>query len=113
MTEKQITNKIIQAINSQDNMWCYKRFGCGHGNNKGMPDITGISNGIRLEIEVKDPNRLPSKHREETDIETLLAANLLIASKLQQYYVKKYKKLGAIAGVVTSVEEAMYLVGLR
>jgi len=99
MTEKQLTNKIIQTLNSKspETTWVYKRFATY--NEIGQPDITGIYCGRRVEIEVK------AGHLDRGSVES----NLDLASKAQRYYIKKYLKLGAIAGVVCTVEQAVEL----
>ena len=101
MIEKTLTNKIIKYINSNyaETTYLYKRL--GSGNESGKPDITGVHNGLRVEMEVK------AAHRDKGSIEN----NLSVASKRQQYWIKKFSKLGAISGVVTSLNQALKLLG--
>jgi len=93
-SEKQLTNKLISHLNKQPSAWVYKRHAIS--NEAGKPDITGIYKGLRVEIEVKAPCRDRGS----------LTANLRIASKIQQHYIKKIQKLGGIAGVVCTVDQA-------
>jgi hypothetical protein len=60
--EKTITNAIIKMINTEyPNGLARKRFSGGSTNNVGEPDITASVCGIRVEIEVKQPGKKPSK----------------------------------------------------
>ena len=107
MLEKTLTNKIIKSLNNIDGVWVYKRY-APSGNEAGQPDITGIAKGLRVEIEVKAPHRRDVF--EEAELSDLIDKNLQIASKRQQYYIKKYKELGAITGVVTGLDQALWLI---
>lgn len=89
MREKVISNKIIKHINKQyaETTYLYKRL--SDSNQIGMPDITGSHNGIRVELEVKTPERTH------------------MVSRHQSYWLNKFKAIGCITGVVTSLEEAL------
>ena len=102
MLEKTLTNKIIKHINQtyKSTTWLYKRF--AQGNDAGQPDITGIHQGMRVEIEVKAPHR---------DLGSL-AANHSLASKRQQFYLTKYARLGGLTGVVCSLPQALEVLRL-
>jgi len=95
LNEKALTSKIIKQINSKykDTTWLYKRYAIG--NEIGKPDITGIHCGFRVEIEVKAPSLSKGS----------LEADQGLASKVQAHYLKKFRQLGGIAGVVTSVSQ--------
>jgi len=95
MKEKDITNKIISYINTtySDTTYLYKRF--SNTNEIGKPDITGCHNGLRVEIEVKTPARAKQ------------------VSAHQSYYLNKFAKLKCVVGVVTSLEEALELLGIN
>jgi len=77
MNEKTITNGIIKKLNRLDGVKVRKRF--SNGSTNGHPDITGTMAvnglGVRVEIEVKQPGRWPTK--------------------LQFYRLKEYEKMGA------------------
>ena len=113
MNEKSLTNKIIKTLNGLDGCWVYKRYGAS-GNEAGKPDITGIFKGLRVELEVKAPNRRKLSETGNFEaLETQINENMSLASKLQRYYIKKFKELGAITGVVTSIDQALYLINRR
>jgi len=73
--EKNITNSIIRAINNLPGHMASKRLSNGATSSKGYPDITGVIElqiqpkgrpeslqlGVRLEIEVKQPGKKPTK----------------------------------------------------
>ena len=95
MLEKTITNGIIKALNASPRTRVWKRRSDGSDNNNGMPDITGhythvlgpdYAIAVRIELEVKKPGEKPRK--------------------LQLSRLRRLKEEGAIAGWVTSVEEA-------
>ncbi len=86
--EKTITNKIIKAINKNYPMaHVHKRLSTGSTGNTGYPDITGSVCGIRIEIEVKQPGKEPSK--------------------LQYVILKKLKKLNIIAFWTDDADQAL------
>jgi len=97
MLEKTISNSIIKYLNTNhsDSTFVYKRL--ASANNVGMPDITGCHNGIRIELEIKNPVLDKGEN------------NLTLASKKQQYYIKKFQKLGCYSDVVTSLEQTLKL----
>ena len=114
MLEKQLTNKIISFYKTHPNVYLYKRF--ASGNEAGKPDITGIYKinniGIRLEIEVKAPRRMTNKMakkiaklEESNQIELLFEETYQLASKRQQYWLRKFQSYGAITGVVLSLNQ--------
>lgn len=56
----------------------------------GTPDLVGCVNGRAFVLEVKRPGQRPRR--------------------IQEYELEQWRKAGAIAGVVTSVEEALTVV---
>lgn len=56
----------------------------------GTPDLIGCVNGRAFVLEVKRPGQRPRR--------------------IQEYELEQWRKAGAIAGVVTSVEEALAVV---
>lgn len=138
-SEKQLTNYILKMLNGDANkdVFAYKRHG-GQGNEAGKPDITGIVAGMRLELEVKDPARMTRAMRLHMAVlegickgnikdvcnsrlasAVLLAENkilcrelLSIASKRQQYWLKKFEKLGAISMIVCSPWQVALAIGV-
>jgi len=116
---------------SNGDVFAYKRHGGGMSNEKGKPDITGCVRGIRFEFEIKDPARLNnvqesilSELEEKWKDQGLrglgslyrvygfynlhelnekaFEALLPIASKLQQVWIRKFKQVGCVSGVVCS-----------
>lgn len=59
-------------------------------NNKGQPDVSGTANFIRIELEFK---RKGNK-----------------TTKLQDYWVDKWRELGCISGVCYSLEDGYELI---
>lgn len=87
--EKSIHKAIIKRINMIDGFYVWKRKADDH--NIGHADITGVGrNGIRIEFEVKRPGG--------------------VITKLQEAWIDKMKKLGCIAGIVTSPDEAAQII---
>ena len=82
--ESSIVNRILKWLTKQPNCYAEKTHG-GRWGRAGKPDITGCIKGRRFELEVKRPGAKPTK--------------------LQLEALKKWKEAGAIAEVVTSVEE--------
>ena len=114
--EKALTNKILKALNALRGVLAYKRMAVY--NEVGKPDITGVVSGIRLEIEVKRPSLMPSQPKTLRGLETkqimeLFRRNLRLASKIQQYHIRKFYDYGCLTGVALSVEQAVYLVNNR
>jgi len=86
--EKIISNKIIKHINkTYPDAQVSKRLSTGSSNNTGYPDIFGSIMGIRVEIEVKQPGKFPTK--------------------LQAHRLKTLKKLNIIAFWADSLESAI------
>lgn len=86
--EKTISNKIIKYINkTYTNAQVSKRLSTGSSNNTGYPDITGSIDGIRVEIEVKQPGKVPTK--------------------LQAHRLRTLKNLNIIAFWADSLESAI------
>ena len=83
-TEKVIVKKILRLLNEIPGCVARKRWGGGMAV-AGDPDITGCLNGRHLEFEVKRPGDQPT---------------VLQAKRLDEW-----KQAGAIAAVVSSVED--------
>jgi len=118
MNEKRITSSIVKCLNRLERCFVYKRFGAS-GNEVGKPDLTGAYCGIRVELEVKSPDVAlrDMRHRfdrfsEMSDAERLVLIDdqLVLARKLQRYYIKKFRDIGCISGVVISEEQALWYV---
>jgi hypothetical protein len=132
--ESKISEQIIRGLNKHPMTWAYKRFAPA-GNEAGQPDITGVSHGMRLEFETKNPSRLSNREykilsglysskdlaclenicTQDTpdnleSIITLYQRGLEMASDRQVYYLKKYSQLGAITGVVFEQNMALWLI---
>jgi hypothetical protein len=88
MTEKRLNTKVVNWLKSLPNTHAYKRL--GGVANKGEPDVTACSRGIRIELEGK----LPGKH-----------PTLLQAKKLE-----RWEFAGAITGCYHSLNEAQHIV---
>ncbi len=66
--EKDITSPVVKALNKQPGIHAWKRLSSGSSNNTGYPDITGtimlsvgnLEFGVRLEIEMKRPGKVPT-----------------------------------------------------
>jgi hypothetical protein len=107
-SEKQLTNKIIKHFNQlySDRGFIYKRYAIG--NEAGKPDLTGVLDSKRVEVEVKAPSRsnatIKALERSNQTQDMFKALNLL-ASKRQQYWLRRFAKFGAITGVVTSLDQ--------
>ena len=119
--EKALTKKLLDTVSEEYKTRCllYKRYSSKAGNEAGKPDLTGVLDGIRLEIEVKRPDRLPSELLEiEQKLlrrynkrlhERLLLEALEIASKRQAYWIRRFSAFGCISGVVTSIDQLRLL----
>lgn len=86
--ETPITQKIIEALRAKGGFW-FK----SHGNMyqmAGLPDIIGCYQGRFVGIEVKRPSKKISG-----------------VSSIQAHRLKQIKAAGGIAGVASSVEDAM------
>ena len=90
-TEKAIVNSIKRYLDKLPGCYVVKTHGSIYG--AGQPDLLGCYKGRMFALEVKRPGRRPTK--------------------LQQAVLKKWEAAGAIAAVVTSVEEVKELLGGR
>jgi len=88
MKETTLNKKVSNWINTLPNSYAYKRLGYIH--NKGQPDVTGCSHGIRIELEGKTPGKKPTP--------------------LQAHTLKMWAAAGAITGVYYSLEEAQEII---
>jgi hypothetical protein len=86
MLERDIVKKIRQHLLLKYNTPCFKTHG-GPMSEAGVSDLncSFAPSGRMLCLEVKQPGKHPTE--------------------LQKAWLEKYKKAGAIAGVVTSVED--------
>jgi len=114
-TEKQLTNQILNYAKSQPNLFLYKRY--ASGNEAGKPDLTGVylldslQIGLRIEIEVKAPRLLTSALIDlQSHPEALFKETFKIASKRQQYWLKKFKSYGCLTGVVLDLSHVDLLI---
>lgn len=87
LSEKHITNFCIDLINNIPNCCAKKRI--ANLVKSGEPDVTGIVNRIRLEIEYKVPGKNPTE--------------------LQARELSKWEELGAINGVSHSIQETIQI----
>ena len=119
LTEKQLTNKILSNLKSRSDLFLYKRFATG--NEAGKPDLTGVyllpnqgsKIGLRLEIEVKAPRLLtPDLRALESAPELFFESSFRLASKRQQYWLRKFKSYGCLTGVVLDVTHIDLLLSL-
>lgn len=88
--EKSITAGILRYLNSLPGCYACKVHGGPYM--AGWPDIVGCYQGRALALEVKRPGNR--------------------ATKLQLAVLRKWREAGAVAGVVTSVEDVKELVSL-
>lgn len=94
MTEAQLTHLIVAALNQIPGVYVWRqntgrRGGVSFGL-KGQGDITGVARGVRVELEVKLPGGKLAPH--------------------QAAFLETMRAMGAIAGVVRSLDEAIALV---
>jgi len=90
MRESNLTRAILKKLKGRGGFWFQVH---GHpGQLRGLPDILGVYQGRFIGLEVKTPRR---KNK---------------ATELQKYVLEQIQKSGGIAGVVTSVEEALQLI---
>lgn len=130
ITEKKLTNQIIDQVNAYDKsqVLVYKRFS-GYGNENGKPDLTGVAFGTAIELEIKKPSRVVKKSTRELLIKLdemfwsekikldLIGFSELfwsiceetheIASAQQRLNIKKFRRAGAISGVVVTLTQAL------
>jgi len=88
MNEATLNKKVVAWLKTLPNTHAYKRLG-GHAN-KGEPDVTGCSHGIRIELEGKLPGNK--------------------VTPLQAKKLRNWEAAGAITGVYHSLEEAQQIV---
>jgi len=86
MTEAAITEAILRWLRRQG-AHVIKTYGGPY--RRGLPDIIGVYRGRALALEVKRPGGKPTE--------------------LQQYELERWAAAGAVAGVVTCVEDAKQL----
>jgi hypothetical protein len=87
--EARLTKRIADALNKLPNTYVRKVHGGRYG--AGWPDLIGSSSGRTLALEVKT------------------GKGGYGVTKLQAAELAKWEKAGAVAGVVTSVDEALEL----
>ena len=87
LSEKHITTFCIDMINHIP--YCYAKKRIANLIKSGEPDVTGIINRIRLEIEYKKPGKNPTT--------------------LQQIQLDMWTDLGAIVGVSHSIMETIQI----
>jgi len=86
MTEAAITEAIIRWLRARG-AHVIKTYGGPY--RRGLPDLIGVYRGRALALEVKRPGGKPTR--------------------LQQYELERFAAAGAVAGVVTSVEDVKQL----
>jgi hypothetical protein len=95
LTEADLTHAIVDTLNNIPGVWCWRqntgrRGGVSFGL-RGQADITGVvDGGRRIELEVKLPGGKVEPH--------------------QVAFIERMRMLGAIAGVVRSMDDAIALV---
>ena len=87
--ESSITKKILKWLNEQPNCYAEKTFGGSYGS-AGKPDINGCFQGKAFQLEVKRPGGK--------------------ATKLQKITLSKWREAGAIAEIVTSLDEVKNII---
>jgi len=87
--ESRLQRRIRRGLKDAFGGHYYKIWG-GPYQQAGIPDIIGCVEGLFVGLEVKQPGKKPSE--------------------LQEIELQNIRKAGGIAGVVTSVEEAIKLV---
>ena len=85
MLEKEIQSKIIRYLKTIKNGYVIKNNAAGRYSSQGVPDITFIASRKAYFFEVKQPGK--------------------VATKLQQHNIDRLNQAGAIACVVTSLDE--------
>lgn len=86
--ETRIVRRIIETLEQWPRVWLFKVHG-GPYQAAGIPDIIGVIDGRFVGIEVKAPGKT--------------------ATKLQELVIRRIQQAGGIAGVATSVEEAIQI----
>lgn len=92
MKESALSKKIVDYIRSVDGCWARKVYSGGVYATAGEPDIDAVIRGRPLKIEVKLPGRLST------------------VSALQREALARWAAAGAVAIVVTSVDEVRKIV---
>lgn len=87
--EKNIVNSVMKYLNSLPECKAEKRHGSGYGK-RGEPDISACYKGQRIEIEVKQPGKKPTK--------------------LQEKRLREWGKAGAVAVWADKVENVIKLI---
>jgi len=87
MTEAAITSSIMKWLRARG-AHVIKTY--GGPNRRGLPDLIGVYRGRALALEVKRPGGKPTK--------------------LQEYELGRWAAAGAVAAVVTSVDEVKRLI---
>lgn len=90
--ESRIVSRIIAALNALPSTLVWKIHG-GPFQAAGIPDIVGLHSGRFVGIEVKVPGGK--------------------ATKLQELTLARIEAAGGIAGIATSVDEALALIGVH
>ena len=85
-SERAVLNEITKYLDGLDNCFFYKTHGGRFESLKGQPDLSGVLNGYRFDIEVKAPGK---------DLRPI-----------QEAVIRKFKKAGGIAGVARCKEDA-------
>lgn len=93
MLENTLQTKVLNYLNSIKG--CIAENVSGGAKQSGRADINGCLNGRCFKIELKSPD-----HGNKP-------------SKKQEYYLKKWKRAGAICGSCKSLEEVKELLGLE
>jgi len=93
MSESELVDQIMHALKCYPNIVARKRHGTAWGV-AGDPDIYGCIDGRHFELEVKRPDG-PQP------------------TKLQRARLHSWATVGAIFGVVRSVEDALRILGIR
>lgn len=96
MKETRLVTKIIKGLQTEygSNMCLFKIHGGPH-QKQGIPDIVGCLNGDFFGIEVKNPGREDK------------------ATPLQLNALRKIRMAGGIAGIATSLDEALEILSER
>jgi len=85
-SEKAVVNEIKQYLDTLDNCFYYKTHVGRFDTLKGQPDLSGVLNGRRFDLEVKAPGKK--------------------ARPIQEAVMRKFKRAGGISGVVRCKEDA-------
>lgn len=86
--ESQLTRQALSSVEKIPRSWFRKRRATA--GLQGHPDITGVIEGVRVELEAKVPGGK--------------------VSQKQKYILAKYEACGAITGVFVTVEEFQRLI---